>query len=255
VISEFPLQPGDVVLLASDGITDNLGRADIAGVLAHTHSAEEIRRSLIRLAMDKMATLQRVRAIFRGDPSQRGKLMEYFTTQNYGEKKVVALEDFPGYLIDINGLVYDETGKLVDSYKADNVTLHVYVHDIPGAQGPESAHLPQDPSQQVHRNREKEWVIPANQEEVVVGRDFRQVQIFLKTVKVSRRHSRFFHNPAGLWQIDDLKSFNGTFVNDVRLTPGTPATLATGDEISFGGEKFEFQLNNTDNSFLLIPKY
>lgn len=253
VVSEFPLEPGDVLLMASDGITDNLGRADIAGVLSRAGSAEEIRRGLIQLTMDKMATLHRVRSIFRGHPNQRGKIIERFSTKNFGEKKAVALEDFPGYLIDINGLVYNETGILVDSYKADNLTIHVYVHDIPGAQGPEAAHLPAHPSQRVHRNRDKEWVIPANQEEVVVGRDFRQVQIFLNSVKVSRRHARFFHGPAGAWQMDDLKSYNGTFVNEVRLTAGTPAILSTGDELSFGGQKFEFQLNPTDQSFLLIP--
>jgi protein phosphatase len=253
VLSEFPLHPGDVVLMASDGITDNLGRADIAGVLARAHSAEQIRRGLVQLTMDKMATLNRVRAIFRGDGAQRGKIIEKFSTKTYGEKRVVALEDFPGFFIDINGLVYDETGVLVDNYKADNVTVHVYVHDIPGALSPEAARLPARASQRVHRNRDKHWVIPANQEEVVVGRDFRQVQIFLKSVKASRRHARFFRGPGGSWQLDDLKSFNGTFVNDVRLAPGTPAVLATGDEISFGGQKFEFQLNPTDQSFLLAP--
>jgi PPM family protein phosphatase len=253
VVSEFPLRPGDVVLMASDGMTDNLGRADIAGVLAQSASAEQIRKGLIQLSMDKMATLSRVRAIFRGDTSQKGVVKDRFSTKKYGEKKVVSLEDFPGYLIDINGLVYDEAGNLVDTYKADNITIHVYVHDIPGAQSPEAVHLPSDLSQRIHRNRDKEWVIPAGQEDVVVGRDFRQVQIFLKSVKASRRHARFFHGEDGAWRIEDLKSYNGTFINDVRLAPGVPAALSTGDEISFGGQKFEFRLNSTDRSFLLVP--
>ena len=60
--------------------------------------------------------------------------------------------------------------------------------------------------------------------------------------KVSRRHARIvFDN--GNYQIEDLGSTNGTFVNrGRRLIPGSPHLLSDGDEIIVGKTFLRFQI-------------
>ncbi len=50
---------------------------------------------------------------------------------------------------------------------------------------------------------------------------------------ISRRHSRLTKNGDD-WYIDDLGSMNGTNVNNVRVTPGTPVAIKNGDIIHCG---------------------
>ncbi len=52
--------------------------------------------------------------------------------------------------------------------------------------------------------------------------------------RVSGEHATIAWTGKG-WEIRDLGSRNGTFVNEGRLEPGAPRTLAVGDTISFGG--------------------
>jgi serine/threonine protein kinase len=56
---------------------------------------------------------------------------------------------------------------------------------------------------------------------------------------VSRRHARLFRAETG-WQIEDLGSLNGTYVNEVKLTPGMPAALKSGDTIRCSHLSFVF---------------
>jgi pSer/pThr/pTyr-binding forkhead associated (FHA) protein len=50
---------------------------------------------------------------------------------------------------------------------------------------------------------------------------------------VSRRHAILSHKD-GVYQIEDLGSANGTFVNDRRLAPQAAMPLANGDELKCG---------------------
>jgi serine/threonine protein kinase len=50
---------------------------------------------------------------------------------------------------------------------------------------------------------------------------------------VSRRHARMTHTSDG-WQIEDLESTNGTFVNRTRLAVGQSACVRSGDTIRCG---------------------
>ena len=50
---------------------------------------------------------------------------------------------------------------------------------------------------------------------------------------VSRSHARLLRYPEG-WVLEDLNSTNGTFVNQVQLTPGQPVRVRTGDVIRCG---------------------
>lgn len=60
--------------------------------------------------------------------------------------------------------------------------------------------------------------------------------------KVSRRHARIIFENGG-YQIEDLGSTNGTFVNrGRRLLPGTPHILSDGDEIIVGKTFLRFHI-------------
>jgi serine/threonine protein kinase len=50
---------------------------------------------------------------------------------------------------------------------------------------------------------------------------------------VSRSHARLLRYPEG-WLLEDLNSTNGTFVNQVQLTPGQPVRIRSGDVIRCG---------------------
>ncbi len=91
-----------------------------------------------------------------------------------------------------------------------------------------------------------------------VGRDPR-CQIVLDSLaysEVSRHHARIYPMPAepGTWQICDLESSNGTYVNSERLHQSY--TLKHGDVISLGrhGPQFIFEIRSAHSiSSLSIP--
>jgi pSer/pThr/pTyr-binding forkhead associated (FHA) protein len=47
-------------------------------------------------------------------------------------------------------------------------------------------------------------------------------------------------NPEG-WQLEDLNSTNGSFLNEARLAPGQPVPLQNGDQIRLGTLVMVFQ--------------
>ena len=53
------------------------------------------------------------------------------------------------------------------------------------------------------------------------------------TLAVSRRHASIERTPSG-YEITDLNSRAGTFVNGKRIVPGEPQPLHPGDRVSFG---------------------
>jgi pSer/pThr/pTyr-binding forkhead associated (FHA) protein len=69
--------------------------------------------------------------------------------------------------------------------------------------------------------------------EMVVGRHS-EADVRLALPDVSRRHCRFAF-ADGAWQVTDLKSLNGTFVNEERLQE---ATLAHGDQVRIASLTF-----------------
>ena len=73
--------------------------------------------------------------------------------------------------------------------------------------------------------------------EMVVGRHT-EADIRLSLPDVSRRHCRLVY-AANRWQIFDLNSLNGVFVNGDRVQQ---ATLDEGDSIRIGGITFQVEL-------------
>jgi sigma-B regulation protein RsbU (phosphoserine phosphatase) len=67
--------------------------------------------------------------------------------------------------------------------------------------------------------------------EAVVGRDA-SCDVTLDDVSTSRRHARFCRDGKGGYRIEDLRSKNGTLLNDV---PVTIAAVGDGDRITIGG--------------------
>jgi hypothetical protein len=76
------------------------------------------------------------------------------------------------------------------------------------------------------------------EEELTIGRDAAS-DLRLDSPKVSREHAviRF---ERGRWFLDDRGSFNGTFLNGVRLQPGSPLPLRHADRISIGPDEILF---------------
>jgi pSer/pThr/pTyr-binding forkhead associated (FHA) protein len=60
--------------------------------------------------------------------------------------------------------------------------------------------------------------------------------VVLDDVTVSRRHAEFLRTPQG-WQLRDVGSLNGTYVNRVRIDE---VLLAGGDEVQIGKYRFVF---------------
>ncbi|MFI5385121.1 MAG: FHA domain-containing protein [Fimbriimonadales bacterium] len=74
--------------------------------------------------------------------------------------------------------------------------------------------------------------------EITIGREAGNTIVCDGDSRVSRRHARLI--PAGSsYQIEDLGSSNGTFVNGVRISVPTP--LNPGDEITIGGQSYRFE--------------
>lgn len=57
---------------------------------------------------------------------------------------------------------------------------------------------------------------------------------------VSRKHAMLYEDNGG-WYVDDLSSLKGTSVNGVKVVPGQPVRLKSGDRISLSDETFLVQ--------------
>lgn len=77
---------------------------------------------------------------------------------------------------------------------------------------------------------------------ITVGRD-PSLDVVLKDEAVSRRHARFFRL-NDVWQVQDLRSTGGTFVNRIKVNPDTPVLLGDGDSIRIGPYKLRFHDEN-----------
>jgi hypothetical protein len=71
-------------------------------------------------------------------------------------------------------------------------------------------------------------------EQTVIGRD-EGCDVRVDHEKVSRCHAAFERTADGRFQIRDLGSTNGTFVDGVRLEANAPRTLSGGEHVRVGG--------------------
>ncbi len=80
--------------------------------------------------------------------------------------------------------------------------------------------------------------IELNRPDMLIGRHS-EADVRLALPDVSRRHCRFVF-ADGNWQVFDLNSLNGVFINDERLQE---ATLCDGDLVRIGGLTFLVELS------------
>jgi pSer/pThr/pTyr-binding forkhead associated (FHA) protein len=77
-------------------------------------------------------------------------------------------------------------------------------------------------------------------QEVTIDRDMlvgrhQDADLLLQSAEISRRHAAFLLKDDALW-VQDLKSSNGTFVNDIRIDQDK--MLMDGDIVQFASIKF-----------------
>jgi hypothetical protein len=74
---------------------------------------------------------------------------------------------------------------------------------------------------------------------VKIGRDEKTNSCPVKHASVSRQHAQIV-NDAGTWTVEDLKSTNGVFVNEAKISGKTP--LKNGDVVRVGDIPFKFEM-------------
>ncbi len=92
----------------------------------------------------------------------------------------------------------------------------------------------------VFRSRVREAVFDLRASSCLVGRA-RRCQLQLDDRLISRRHAWFTEIEAGRWQVADLRTANGLFVNDDRVTT---AELSSGDVVTLGQHVLVFREEN-----------
>lgn len=83
--------------------------------------------------------------------------------------------------------------------------------------------------------------VELTQPDVLLGRHS-HADIRLPLPDVSRRHCRFLFS-QGVWQVVDLNSLNGVFLNDQLIRQ---ATVRQGDVLRIGGFTFVVELGTTE---------
>lgn len=90
--------------------------------------------------------------------------------------------------------------------------------------------------------------IPLADTEQTIGRD-PENSISIEYSKISRRHARILPG-RGVWEIEDLKSTNGVYVNEERITR---APLKHGDIVRIGPLSFRYALEQAPASDVSSP--
>jgi pSer/pThr/pTyr-binding forkhead associated (FHA) protein len=78
------------------------------------------------------------------------------------------------------------------------------------------------------------------------------IAIVLPWLVVSRKHSQLDFDGQSTWEIQDLMSRNGTFVNGQQVAPHTPWPICDGDHIHIAG-LFGVELLFTFNPAAKLP--
>jgi len=90
----------------------------------------------------------------------------------------------------------------------------------------------------VYRLRGEEKDVLLDQEEMTIGRGA-GCTVVLARGQLSRQHCRLRLTRDG-YEIEDLKSTNGTCVNEVKLAPGETVLLRPGDLVRFANRRFRY---------------
>lgn len=72
----------------------------------------------------------------------------------------------------------------------------------------------------------------------IIGRRGSYAQVFAGQGYVSGNHARLQYNASGQFEVVDLGSTNGTFVNGQQLAPNMPRVVNVGDIVKFANLEF-----------------
>ena len=101
----------------------------------------------------------------------------------------------------------------------------------------------------VEKGGEDASVIPLDQTDHLIGK-LPYANIPFSNPFVSRRHAQIIAT-KGRYQINDLGSKNGTFINGVRLVDG-PRYLSNGDQIELGPDQVVLRFQTWDTTITLF---
>jgi hypothetical protein len=90
--------------------------------------------------------------------------------------------------------------------------------------------------------------IQIHQPEIVLGADAGKNSIRIKHPSIISQHARITPLEGNQYQITDLGSAAGTWINYQQIPPSSPHRLQDGDIINIGETAFRFQLKNGPNS-------
>ena len=76
----------------------------------------------------------------------------------------------------------------------------------------------------------------------IIGRRGSYAQAFAGQGYVSGNHARLQYNASGQFEVVDLGSTNGTFVNGRQLAPNMPRVVNVGDIVKFANLEFAVQI-------------
>lgn len=76
----------------------------------------------------------------------------------------------------------------------------------------------------------------------IIGRRGSYAHVFAGQGYVSGNHARLQYNASGQFEIVDLGSTNGTFVNGQQLAPNMPRVVNVGDIVKFANLEFAVQI-------------
>lgn len=76
----------------------------------------------------------------------------------------------------------------------------------------------------------------------IIGRRGSYAQAFAGQGYVSGNHARLQYNVSGQFEVVDLGSTNGTFVNGQQLAPNMPRVVNVGDIVKFANLEFAVQI-------------
>lgn len=79
-------------------------------------------------------------------------------------------------------------------------------------------------------------------EGAIIGRRGSYAQVFAGQGYVSGNHARLQYNASGQFEVVDLGSTNGTFVNGQQLAPNMPRVVNVGDIVKFANLEFAVQI-------------
>ncbi len=110
-----------------------------------------------------------------------------------------------------------------------------FTSSLPEREAEEKKHIPEKKAGW-HLVNEDGEIVNIMKEIMIAGRS-QQTEIQLDSKKCSRTHALIRLEGNALTLID-LRSKNGTFVNDIQLSPNTGQHLRAGDKVRFGDQKF-----------------